>query len=139
MCAGPPTASERAMRSEERGWEQAKRRLHDDGSAAWAQWCGRRVRKAPREMRRKLMASRDFGAVQRSSAYGRRKKTKNAAAAGHLRDFLTARAARERDGRWLTQQRNANPKLASQWVAYLERTEHARERLGPGTSFILMD
>ena len=127
------------MLLDERGWEQAKRRVDDDGSAEWARWCGRRVRNAPREMRRKLRASPEFGAVQRSSARGRRKKRKNAAAAANLRDFLTARTAKERDGRWLIQQRNANPKLASQWVAYLERTSQARERLGPGTSFILMD
>merc|ERR1711871_1512119 len=43
ILAGPPTPQEQALRQEERTWERARRRMHNDGSAAWARWCGRQV------------------------------------------------------------------------------------------------
>ena len=81
----------------------------------------------------------DFNAVQQSSEHGRRKKKKNDAAAARLHEFLLARDVRKRESSWLQHQKNANPKLASQWVKYMERTRAARENIGPGSSFILMD
>ena len=136
IIAGPPTPKEIKMMTEEYGWEMAKKRLHDNGSAAWAKWCAQRVRKAPKQLRRQLETSKDFIIVQSSSTLIRRRKERNDAASANLRDYLIARRERERAGAWLRHTKNANPKLASQWMEYLERSDKARSNIGPtvGTS-----